>query len=70
LLAEEIKKSGSNPGKIINDQADLDLLYFQPYMPKVVAKDFFEFLRSELPFYRVDYNIKRGGIETQVRTPR
>lgn len=55
---------------MINDQPDLDLLYFEPYIPGYLSRDLFGFLRSELPFYRVEYNIKRGGIETQVRTPR
>lgn len=57
-------------GRIIDDQLDLDLLYFQPYVPRYLAKDAFNFLRSELPFYRVKYTIKRGGTETQINTPR
>ncbi|KAI9874098.1 MAG: hypothetical protein M1830_010193 [Pleopsidium flavum] len=57
-------------GKAINDQPDLDLLYFQPYIPKAIEKDFFDFLRQELFFYRVQYKIKRGTIETQINTPR
>jgi hypothetical protein len=57
-------------GKAINDQADLDLLYFQPYIPKNLERQIFEFLRRELPFYRVEYKIKRGGVETQILTPR
>ncbi|KAI9743515.1 MAG: hypothetical protein M1818_002828 [Claussenomyces sp. TS43310] len=56
--------------KVIDDQADLDLLYFQPYFPPSIARLLFEFLRSELPFYRVEYDIKRGGISTHIRTPR
>lgn len=54
----------------MNDQPDLDLLYFEPYIPDYMSKDLFNFLRAELPFYRVQYSIKRGGIETQIRTPR
>lgn len=30
----------------------------------------FTFLRAELPFYRVKYSIKRGGVETNINTPR
>lgn len=60
----------ARPGKPINDQPDLDLLYFEPYVPTYLTKDIFQFLRSELPFYRVEYTIRRGGIETQIRTPR
>ncbi len=57
-------------GKILNDQPDLDLLYFKPYIPKDIERDFFEFLRQELFFYRVQYKIKRGPTETQINTPR
>ncbi|KZF23759.1 hypothetical protein L228DRAFT_282447 [Xylona heveae TC161] len=55
---------------VIKDQPDLDLLYFQPYIPKEIARDLFEFLRQELFFYRVKYMIKRGGVETLINTPR
>ncbi|CAD0091706.1 unnamed protein product [Aureobasidium vineae] len=57
-------------GKVINDQPDLDLLYFQPYVPGSISTALFEFLRSELFFYRVKYKIKRGPIETDINTPR
>lgn len=57
-------------GKEINDQPDLDLVYFQPYIPKDIEKDLFEFLRGELFFYRVRYQIKRFGVEQQINTPR
>lgn len=60
----------STIGKVINDQADLDLLYFQPYIPKHLERQLSEFLQSQLPFYCVEYKIKRGNIETQIRTPR
>lgn len=45
-------------------------MYFEPYIPGYIAKPLFEFLRSELPYYRVEYDIKRGGISTHIRTPR
>ncbi|KAF7524157.1 hypothetical protein G7054_g11508 [Neopestalotiopsis clavispora] len=57
-------------GRSMTDQPDLDLLYFEPYLPRSSAKELFEFLRSSLPFYRVEYDIKRGGISTHIRTPR
>jgi alkylated DNA repair dioxygenase AlkB len=57
-------------GKPINDQPDLDLLYFQPYIPKDIEKNLFEFLRKVLFFYRVKYQIKRNGIDQQINTPR
>ncbi|MDI1491356.1 MAG: hypothetical protein OHK93_002565 [Ramalina farinacea] len=56
--------------KEINDQPELDLLYFQPYIPKGVERQLFDFLRGELFFYRVKYQIKRGGFETEINTPR
>lgn len=58
------------PGRAINDQPDLDLLYFEPYIPSYLARDVFHFLRGSLPFYRVKYTIKRGSVETNINTPR
>ncbi|RKU42114.1 hypothetical protein DL546_002996 [Coniochaeta pulveracea] len=69
-IAKELPSWPALPGKEINDQPDLDLLYFEPFVPSYVAKDLFKFLRSQLPFYRVEYKIKRGDVETQIRTPR
>ncbi|KAL2066464.1 hypothetical protein VTL71DRAFT_2535 [Oculimacula yallundae] len=60
----------STIGKAINDQPDLDLVYYQPYIPKYLERQIFEFLRSQLPFYRVRYMIKRGNVETEINTPR
>jgi hypothetical protein len=57
-------------GKHMNDQPDLDLLYFQPYIPSEIHQELFRFLREELFFYRVKYRIKRGPIETEINTPR
>lgn len=56
--------------EIINNQPHLDLLYFHPYVPKSISKHLFDFLRSELFFYRVIYTIKRFGTETIINTPR
>lgn len=56
--------------RAINNQPDLDLLYFQPYITRPTANELFKFLRRELPFYRVQYTIKRGGVETDINTPR
>ncbi|PYH73032.1 alpha-ketoglutarate-dependent dioxygenase AlkB family protein [Aspergillus vadensis CBS 113365] len=58
------------PPKSITNHPHLDLLYFQPFLPAPLARDLFEFLRNELPFYRVRYNIRRGGTETSINTPR
>ncbi|CAD6443430.1 ef712c54-293d-4640-9633-8e038daeeac6 [Sclerotinia trifoliorum] len=69
-ISSELASFPSTIAKEINDQADLDLLYFQPYIPKYLERQVFQFLRSELPFYRVEYDINRGGISTHIKTPR
>ncbi|MCJ1469854.1 hypothetical protein MMC07_008497 [Pseudocyphellaria aurata] len=63
-ISDQLTKSPAVKGTVINNQPDLDLLYFQPYVPKSIERDLFEFLRRELFFYRVQYNIKRGPTET------
>jgi alkylated DNA repair dioxygenase AlkB len=67
---EQLGFAPAEEGKLMNDQLDLDLVYFQPYLPSTIAPGVFEFLRQELPFYRVQYNITRGGIQQQINTPR
>ena len=59
-------------GRAIDDRPDLDLLYFEPYVSRAAAGELFRFLRSSLPFYRVEYDIRRGGggMVTHIRTPR
>jgi len=69
-IADILSFAPAAEGRIINDQPDLDLVYYQPYVPKEISKDLFEFLRRELFFYRVKYMIKRGPVETQIHTPR
>ncbi|PHH65478.1 hypothetical protein CDD81_2258 [Ophiocordyceps australis] len=69
-LNRDMESLPARPAKAINDQPDLDLLYFEPYIPEYMTRPLFEFLRAELPFYRVEYNINRGGIQTHIRTPR
>lgn len=69
-IANGLSEVPAAEGKEINDQPDLDLLYFQPYIPKSIEKQLFEFLRQELFFYRVQYKIKRGPVEAQINTPR
>ncbi|KAF3196439.1 hypothetical protein TWF192_010507 [Orbilia oligospora] len=51
-------------------KTDLELTFHQPFFPSSTAKSLYCFLRSTLPFYRVTYNIKRGDLETTVKTPR
>jgi hypothetical protein len=69
-LKTEVLYLPATQPRIINDQTDLDLLYFEPYITPATSKALFSFLRSSLPFYRVEYDIKRGGISTHIRTPR
>ncbi|QLI73395.1 DNA oxidative demethylase ALKBH2 [Metarhizium brunneum] len=70
LMVRDVASLPARPGRRINDQPDLDLLYFEPYIPAYLGKQMFDFLRSELPFYRVEYDIKRGGYQTHIVTPR
>jgi hypothetical protein len=60
----------SKEPRAINDGIDLDLLCYEPYMASSLARDYGEFLRRELPFYRVQYKINRFGKETEINTPR
>lgn len=69
-FTEQLGFAPAEEGKIMNDQLDLDLVYYQPYVPSAIAPGLFEFLRQELPFYRVQYKITRGGVQTQINTPR
>lgn len=69
-ISDVLKFAPATEGRTINDQPDLDLVYYPPYVPKEIQRNLFEFLRSELFFYRVKYMIKRGPVETQINTPR
>ncbi|KAJ2985743.1 hypothetical protein NUW58_g5366 [Xylaria curta] len=69
-LEAEISGPPTRAARAIDDQPELDLLYFEPYISQRAARQLFEFLRSELPFYRVEYDITRGGTKTHIRTPR
>ncbi|KAI0553755.1 DNA repair family protein [Xylaria curta] len=68
----ETETSGppARAARVIADQSDLDLLYFEPYISRRTSRQLFEFLRAELPFYRVEYDITRGPTKTHIRTPR
>lgn len=70
FIIDHLSETPACPGKEINDQPDLDLLYFQPYIPPTIERELFEFLRDSLFFYRVQYTIKRHGTETHINTPR
>jgi len=67
---EQLAFAPAEEGKPMKDELDLDMVYYQPYIPSAIAPGLFEFLRQELPFYRVQYKIKRGPVETQINTPR
>ena len=69
-LLNGLADAPAKEGQHINDQLDLDVLYFQPFISKDAANDLFHFMRNNLFFYRVQYKIKRGGLETQINTPR
>jgi alkylated DNA repair dioxygenase AlkB len=69
-FTEQLGFAPAEEGKVMNDQLDLDMVYYQPYIPTAITAGMFEFLRQELPFYRVQYNINRGGVQTQINTPR
>ncbi|RDA88003.1 hypothetical protein CP532_3413 [Ophiocordyceps camponoti-leonardi (nom. inval.)] len=69
-LSNGMASAPARPSRSINDQPDLDLVYFEPFIPTRISRALFEFLRAELPFYRVEYDIQRSGIATHVRTPR
>jgi alkylated DNA repair dioxygenase AlkB len=67
---EQLGFAPAEEGKLMNDELDLDMVYYQPHIPTAITAGVFEFLRQELPFYRVQYNITRGGVQTQINTPR
>ncbi|TKA70028.1 hypothetical protein B0A55_09082 [Friedmanniomyces simplex] len=70
-ITDSLNSTPATEPQILNNQPDLDLLYYRPYIPQPTAKQFFHFLRRELPFYRVKYTINRGGaLDTPVTTPR
>lgn len=69
-IIESLATVPATDGKVIDDQLNLNLLYFQPFIPQAAERGLFEFLRGELFFYRVNYKIKRGSFEADINTPR
>lgn len=65
-----ISSSPSDAGTHLDQERDLDIVHYSPYVPWQSATSIFTFLRRELPFYRVQYTIHRGSVATQVNTPR
>ncbi|KAL8823803.1 MAG: hypothetical protein Q9191_005532, partial [Dirinaria sp. TL-2023a] len=56
-IEEVLAEVPASEGKPINDQPDLDLLYFQPYIPPTIERELYEFLRTALFFYRVNTTV-------------
>ncbi|KAJ9117594.1 hypothetical protein QFC22_004444 [Naganishia vaughanmartiniae] len=48
----------------------LDLLHYEPYLDAKTSREYGEFLRRELPFYRVEYKLTRFGKVADIKTPR
>ncbi|KAK0286184.1 hypothetical protein LTR35_004618 [Friedmanniomyces endolithicus] len=69
-LTSPLHSAPATPPQVLNNHPDLDILYYKPYIPARTATALFHHLRRSLPFYRVEYTIKRGTIETEVNTPR
>lgn len=67
---EQLGFAPEDEGKVMVDQLHLDMVYYQPYIPSSISSGIFDFLRQELPFYRVQYTITRFGTPTQINTPR
>lgn len=56
--------------KHLNHLPHLDLLTYEPYLGAKESREYGEFLRRELPFYRVEYKIAKFGKPTDIKTPR
>ncbi|KAL9119841.1 MAG: hypothetical protein Q9187_003603 [Circinaria calcarea] len=72
-IASGLSEVPAAEGKEINDQPDLDLLYFQPYIPKSIEKQLFEFLRQDTTVFGVDETSRFAPdgslIDTQTSKP-
>lgn len=66
----QLPDSSMKDPKIVNNQPHLDLVYYDPFIPRSLSQELFRFLRSSLPFYRVSYTINRGPVATNIVTPR
>lgn len=69
-LVSSLEYSPASSARLIHNQPDLDLAHYTPFIPPPAQKHLFRFLRAQLPFYRVKYKIKRGDVETEIKTPR
>ncbi|PTB69818.1 hypothetical protein BBK36DRAFT_1166048 [Trichoderma citrinoviride] len=63
-ISRELSSLPARPPRAINNEPDLDLLYFEPYVPDYLARQLFQFLRAELPFYKVEWTTVFGLDET------
>lgn len=69
-VSQAISAAPVKQPKVLNHLPHLDLLTFEPYLGAKEAREYGEFLRRELPFYRVEYKLTRFGKVTDIRTPR
>lgn len=69
-ITQALQYSPATFERHIHDRPHLDLLYYEPFIDRKSAQKLFHFLRQELFFYRVQYKIKRGALETDINTPR
>jgi hypothetical protein len=70
ILADAISAAPIKLPKLLNHLPHLDLLTYEPYLGAKESREYGEFLRRELPFYRVEYKLTRFGKPTDIRTPR
>ncbi|EGR47777.1 uncharacterized protein TRIREDRAFT_63869 [Trichoderma reesei QM6a] len=63
-ISKELSSLPARPPRTVNNEPDLDLLYFEPYVPDYLARQLFQFLRAELPFYKVEWTTVFGLDET------
>ncbi|KAE9979805.1 hypothetical protein EG328_000652 [Venturia inaequalis] len=69
-ITEALASVPATKGNPMNNQPDLDLIWYQPFLPRNLANSIFEILRTNLFFYRVTYTIKRGNVNQLIHTPR
>jgi hypothetical protein len=50
-LREVMNSAPAAEGRVIDDQPELDLVLFKPFVPREAQSGVFKFLRAELPFY-------------------
>lgn len=69
-ISQAISTAPTKQPKLLNHLPHLDLLTYEPYLGAKASREYGEFLRRELPFYRVEYKLTRFGKPTDIKTPR